>query len=135
MARIGYKSVWALDSSSRLVGKAIVTLSIPEDAQVAEGLPLTFPDSGGHLKTLHKKRASKATVLKIDPVKFARPKLERSPVPDECYVSDYSMFFALSPFEYKVGETVEPREPFSPGNGSCGSGIHFFDTREEAEQW
>ena len=37
-------------------------------------------------------------------------------------------------FVYRVGETVEPREPFDPNRwNECASGIHFFITREEAE--
>ena len=39
-------------------------------------------------------------------------------------------------FEYKVGETVRPREPFCKDRWQeCASGIHFFLTREEAEEY
>jgi hypothetical protein len=41
-----------------------------------------------------------------------------------------------SNFVYRVGETVEPREPFCEDRWSdCASGIHFFITREEAENY
>ena len=37
-------------------------------------------------------------------------------------------------FEYRVGNTVRPREPFDPDPlRECASGIHFWITREEAE--
>ena len=37
-------------------------------------------------------------------------------------------------FEYRIGETVRPREPFCDDRwAECASGIHFYLTREEAE--
>jgi len=37
-------------------------------------------------------------------------------------------------FEYRVGETVRPREPWCEDRWQeCASGIHFYITREEAE--
>ncbi len=39
-------------------------------------------------------------------------------------------------FVYKVGETVKPTHPYCEDRWiECTSGIHFFITREEAEQW
>jgi hypothetical protein len=39
-------------------------------------------------------------------------------------------------FVYRVGETVRPREPFDENRwDECASGIHFFLTREEAEDY
>ena len=39
-------------------------------------------------------------------------------------------------FEYRIGETVRPREPFNEDRWEeCGSGIHFFLTRKEAETY
>ena len=39
-------------------------------------------------------------------------------------------------FSYKVGETVRPVEPFDEDRwAECASGIHFFITREEAEEY
>lgn len=35
-------------------------------------------------------------------------------------------------FYYRVGETVKPDRPFSMEEKACGSGIHFFRTREQA---
>ncbi len=41
-----------------------------------------------------------------------------------------------STFKYVVGEIVRPREPFDPDRwNECSSGIHFFLTREEAEDY
>ena len=41
-----------------------------------------------------------------------------------------------SDFVYRVGETVEPEEPFCEDRWSeCASGIHFFITRKEAENY
>ena len=38
-----------------------------------------------------------------------------------------------STFEYRVGATVKPKEPFAEDyTNECASGIHFFITREEA---
>ena len=41
-----------------------------------------------------------------------------------------------SSFEYRVGATVEPKEPFCEDRwNECASGIHFFITRGEAKRW
>ena len=41
-----------------------------------------------------------------------------------------------SSFEYRVGATVRPREAFDPDpRVECASGIHFFITRAEAEEY
>ena len=46
-------------------------------------------------------------------------------------VSDYD-----HAFKYKVGEIVNPKEPFSEDwQNECASGIHFFITRLEAEKY
>mgnify|MGYP000878653339 FL=1 len=38
-------------------------------------------------------------------------------------------------FQYKLGATVQPVEPFDTNRwNECGSGIHFYVTRNEAEQ-
>lgn len=67
--------------------------------------------------TSRKCRASKAKVLEI-----------------------YGATIALSQYDktflYKVGKIVEPTEPFDPDRwNECGSGIHFFITRKEAEEY
>jgi len=49
----------------------------------------------------------------------------------EAAVSQYDMDFI-----YKVGEEVKPKEPFSDDwRNECASGIHFFITRIEAENY
>ncbi len=41
-----------------------------------------------------------------------------------------------STFKYIVGEIVRPRKPFDPDRwNECASGIHFFLTRKEAENY
>jgi hypothetical protein len=41
-----------------------------------------------------------------------------------------------SAFVYKVGETVQPTNPFDPDRwNECAPGIHFYITREEAEAY
>ena len=45
----------------------------------------------------------------------------------------YSTYEWAIDFEYIVGETVEPREPFNENRyEECASGIHFFIDRQEA---
>ena len=38
-------------------------------------------------------------------------------------------------FAYKKGETVRPKKPFTESQEECASGIHFFLSREEAEDY
>lgn len=38
-------------------------------------------------------------------------------------------------FDYKVGDLVQPREPFEEGHWACGSGIHCFTSREQAVRY
>jgi hypothetical protein len=41
-----------------------------------------------------------------------------------------------SSFKYKVGQTVRPTKPFDENRFlECASGIHFFITRQEAEDF
>jgi len=52
-------------------------------------------------------------------------------LPEECEVG-HSMHD--DSFEYRVGETVRPRQPWCEDRWQeCASGIHFYITREEAE--
>ena len=52
-------------------------------------------------------------------------------LPDGCEVG-HSLHDGT--FEYRVGETVQPREPWCEDRWQeCASGIHFYITREEAE--
>ena len=91
-------------------GRALVKLRIPADAARSNA-------SG------RKCRASKAEVLDIEPLCSA---------PEGaicCSMHDMG-------FEYSVGDTAKPREPFDPDRwNECASGIHFFITREEALAW
>jgi hypothetical protein len=38
-------------------------------------------------------------------------------------------------FEYEVGAEVRPIKPFDEGDWACGSGIHGFETIEQAEEY
>jgi len=73
-------------------------------------------------KTKNKCRTDKAVVLEIK-------SLDGS--------TDYKtgISFQDSGFIYNVGETVYPKEPYCTDIDECASGIHFFLTRKEAEDY
>ncbi|MCL2653247.1 MAG: DUF5758 domain-containing protein, partial [Propionibacteriaceae bacterium] len=99
--------VWKMARTD--TGKVLVKLRIPTDAQRS--------NAAGR-----KCRASKAVVLSLETT-------DGNPLPGDVQVEslyDYS-------FVYRVGETVEPREPFDTDRwNECASGIHFYLTRIEA---
>lgn len=75
--------------------------------------------------TTEKCRADKAVVLEIQDMD--------GNILDECAYSSYQN---AQDFEYKVGETVTPREPFDDNRwDECSSGIHFFIDREMAKRY
>ena len=42
----------------------------------------------------------------------------------------------MATFTYKIGATVHPREPFNEDRwNECAAGIHFFITKQEAEDY
>ena len=89
--------------------EVIVKLEIPEDAMRSSA-------------TGRKCRASKAIVLEIQDI-------EGNKIDSKAY----STYEQNQDFEYIVGETVEPREPFNENRyEECASGIHFFIDRQEA---
>lgn len=105
---IAWKKVRSVATSDKGPFPYLVKLLIPEDAQRTSSFS-------------HKCRASKAIVLDIINPKTMEP--ERV---DVCSIHDPS-------FEYRVGETVEPAEPFEPDRFvECGPGIHFFLNKYEA---
>src|SRR5690606_40375496 len=54
----------------------------------------------------------------------------------EIYGADEAFSKRDNEFVYKVGEVVKPKEPFSEDwTDECASGIHFFITRIEAENY
>lgn len=71
----------------------------------------------------HKRRASKAIVLEITHVSGI-------PYTGPCAIAGRS-----KNFRYVVGETVVPQFPFDREDIACGSGIHFFSTRKQAENY
>lgn len=70
----------------------------------------------------HKRRASKAVVLEITYVSGTR-------------YAGHALAGRGSDFRYVVGETVTPEKPFNREDVACGSGIHFFSTRKQAENY
>ena len=86
----------------------IIKLLIPEDAR----------RSGA---TTRKCRASKAKVLEI---------VDKNGKNVSSIVSDWD-----STFIYEVGKTVDVEDFDEDRWNECSTGIHFFITREEAEQW
>ncbi len=91
----------------------IVTLEIPAKAQRSQDICNDF-----------KCRASEAKVLKIEapPGNVLNKKTK-------AYSTKDNNFF------YTVGKTVKPRKPFDTSGQACASGIHFFMTREDAENY
>ena len=95
----------------RAVEEYLVKLLIPEDAKRCSA-------------TGRKCRASKAKVLEIIPIGGSVETID-------CV---YSMYDPT--FKYEVGMIVWPKKPFDEDRWKeCSSGIHFFITREEAENY
>lgn len=102
---IGFKKAFTFPNMQ----PCIVELEIPADAKRSNA-------------TGRKCRASKAKVISIT-------REDGNPIEDgfEAYSSHDVNFI------YKVGNTVEPTEPFDEDRWhECAPGIHFFITREEA---
>ena len=93
-------------------GECIVKLLIPSDAKRLSS-------------TSEKCRADKAMVLEVQDMDGNKI--------NECAYSNYEH---AQDFEYKVGETVTPREPFDDDRwNECSSGIHFFIDRRAAVEY
>ena len=107
---IGWKKAYARDECVLRRTAVIVKLEIAEDAKRSNG-------------TGRKCRCSKAKVLDIQTI-------DGKSVDVEAFSGhDYE-------FVYRVGDTVEPEEPFDEDRWEeCASGIHFFVTRAEAVDW
>ena len=92
----------------KLRGGLITKLQIPEDAKRSHAFG-------------RKCRASEVLVLEIW---------------DKEKQVNYGFSTHETTFKYEVGKTVTPREPFSDDwQNECASGIHFFITRIEAENY
>ena len=108
-AFIGWKKAYT-NGDFGSYAPVIVKLEIAEDAKRSNG-------------TGRKCRCSKAKVLDIQT-------MDGESLGVEAYSGHDSTF------KYKVGETVEPVEPFDDNRWEdCASGIHFFITRTEAVDW
>lgn len=104
---IGWKKCKAHGNDKRGL---IVKLHIPEDAKRSSS-------------TGRKCRCEKAVVLEIQEIDGTKA--------DCCAYSTYDQSF-----EYKVGETVSPKEAFNEDRwAECASGIHFFLNRREAVEY
>lgn len=119
-ARIGFKKANLCEVvTGRFLGKVIVVLEIPKDARVNTGY------RSFHCWT--KKRASSAFVLGV----VNKDSGELLTLPDGArVVSAHNHAFV-----YEVGETVHPTQPFDRSREECASGIHFFDTFDEAARY
>lgn len=106
--RIGWKKVIATGGGTQR--EIIVKLEIR--GQVVE-------NGIQHGQKSNKCRTSLAKVLKI----YGLRKGEKA-------VSMHSFSF-----EYKEGALVRPKYPFKKSYDACGSGIHFFNTIKEAEDY
>lgn len=125
---VGYKAVRTANGL-----QAIATLEIPARAIVHDGTASFSSEPRKH-------RASAARVTMVETLEF-------SPRPGcGCTLCSRGFISGSHPldearslhdmnFVYKVGATVEPTEPFSFMNDECAAGIHFFLTREEAEDY
>lgn len=88
----------------------IVKLQIPEDAKRCSA-------------TGRKCRCDRAIVLEIQNIDGTKADVDTA----------YSAYENATQFAYKIGETVEPEQPFDEDRwNECASGIHFFINRQEA---
>lgn len=132
--RIGWKKVLAPPFTGR--EHYLVKLEIPEEALVR------YYDgdmAGSYVKhaweiidgvSRGKMRAQYAKVLRIEHVS-ARKAKRRVPSKQRIGISEYERGFA-----YVEGQLMEPREKFNETPGvECGSGIHFFASRDKAADY
>jgi len=111
---IGYKKVY---SHGKM---AIATLWIPKGTLVgAYDQPDRWPTS-------RKLRAEKALILRIE---LCFPKDHELKLIDSAYSWRDSRFI------YRTLQEAVPTRPFSRRRDECESGIHFFLTRKEAEEY
>jgi hypothetical protein len=106
---IGFKKVWAKDHEGDKCVPAIAKLRIPGTAKRSHAFG-------------RKCRAAEAEVLELVTLDGWSAEVAYSSHDDS--------------FEYKVGETVRPQYEFdTEWMDECRSGIHFFITRKEAENY
>ena len=124
---IGFKKAVVRSEDDKLPDTyVLVELEIPEDAQWQcpekeqdpENLEFKFFNQiWGPYENKNKEqkcRASKAKVLKIH--------------------GGFDKVSSLHDreFTYGPGDTLEPKLPYATGNFACGSGIHFFESKDKA---
>lgn len=107
---IGYKKIRHFTPKKETSSRAIVKLFIPKHAKRVSGWN-------------RKCRASEAKVIYIQDIKTGKFIKEGFSSHDNDFI-------------YKVGEVIKPQIKFDPDPWiECTSGIHFFITRKEAEQY
>ena len=86
------------------------------------------------LRISHSTKRSNATTRKC---RAAEAKvLELQTLDGKPYGGEYMTSKHDPTFEYRIGEVVKPDKPFDEDRwNECSTGIHFFITRYEAEQW
>lgn len=130
---IGYKKVHMYKAHNReersaagWLGWAILTLEIPAGAKRVMSNKRKQRASHLYDDKCRKCRASRAKVIAAETIRGG-------PIPDGVtFVSEFDIEFT-----YEVGKTHAPRDaPFNPDERAvCGSGIHFFRTKREAEEY
>lgn len=111
------------DKANSLMGYAV--LWIPRDVKIGH-----YTNKSKFRKKMNKKRTELALVLDIIDVE------REGPVKSvKTGFSPMGIYYGSEDFVYTVGATVEPEEDFSPMCDDCSSGIHYFGTPEEAEQF
>ena len=107
-----YKKALVLNRNSRVrVEPVIVKLEVPDDAK------RVYCDSG-------KIRVSKATTADFYNLNGKQYNLK----PDRMVVAGYGGAW----YEYEIGKNQKPDRKFDPEFGKCGSGIHGFESFQEA---
>lgn len=112
-----WKKCYVTGPDSRDYSKAIVELEVTKP-----GICATYEDSYGISNSSQKCRVRAAKVLRIYHLDTG-----------EGLGIAYSMHNPY--FIYKVGEIVAPTEPFDEHDIACGSGIHGFESVEQAENY
>lgn len=105
--------------------RVLITLQIPKGATVVQSKKYKSSLPGQGLKPHNsegKCRTNRAKVLSIVDAETNAP-LDRA-------------YAWRSGFLYTVGETVRPQHDFDDNiYEDCGSGIHFFETEQQARDW
>lgn len=114
---IGYKKVYVFDDLHYVRKIVIATLEIPRGTD-------RYQESRKHKSGVYlepKCRTSEAKVLSLKEMYTGKD--------IEVATSGHDMSF-----NYRVGDTVRPRDGFDPAHETCASGIHFYMLKRDAER-